>query len=351
MAIVPVVFLHCYAEVSDHFGLGSSAMQQQRGLLRLLSHGGYGVEVFFAISGFILALPFARQHLQGSRKVRLASFYLRRLTRLEPPYLLWLLIRTALLVAFTSIPIHFLLVHLAASAFYVHNIAFAMASRIEAVSWTLEIEVQFYCLVPLLTSIYKVSRPWVRRALLAALIAGATPLQWAYLPGWHGPQNAGVFNLSIFASIQFFLAGLLVADLFVDGWERIPASWQWDVASIVLWPLFFWLQPHSFRFLAPVMLPMLFVGAFKGSLFPGLLRHPLISTIGGMCYSIYLTHRTTILLTQSLLNRFHLHFWALLAVSLFLGTISSMVVGAVYFRLIERPCMGLSRNSLSAIWG
>ena len=30
------------------------------------------------------------------------------------------------------------------------------------------------------------------------------------------------FNLSI----QFFLVGLLIADLYVDGWDRIPSTWQ-----------------------------------------------------------------------------------------------------------------------------
>ena len=70
-----------------------------------------------------------------------------------------------------------------------------------------------------------------------------------------------------------------------------------------------------------------------------ILRNPVISTIGGMCYSIYLTHRTTILMVQVLLVRFHLHFWSWLALSLVLVAPASIAVGAVYFLLIERPCM------------
>jgi peptidoglycan/LPS O-acetylase OafA/YrhL len=101
----------------------------------------------------------------------------------------------------------------------------------------------------------------------------------------------------------------------------------------------FWLQPHAFRFLGPLILPIVFVGAFKGIFIPRILRNPVISTIGGMCYSIYLTHRTTILVLQLLLARFHLHFLIWLTTSLILVAPASMVVGAVYFRLIERPCM------------
>jgi len=115
------------------------------GLFRLLGHGGYGVELFFAISGFILAWPFARQHLQSSQKVKIRSYFLRRITRLEPPYILAVLIRATLLLAIGIHQARFILVHLIASLFYVHNIAFGISSRIEAVSWTLEIELQFYC--------------------------------------------------------------------------------------------------------------------------------------------------------------------------------------------------------------
>jgi hypothetical protein len=66
------------------------------------------------------------------------------------------------------------------------------------------------------------------------------------------------------------------------------------------------------------ILPVVFIGAFKGIFIPRILRSPIISTIGGMCYSIYLTHRTTILVLQLLMARFHLHFLIWLAISLIL---------------------------------
>ena len=353
IAILSVVFLHCYAEFLSRMATGATPLQNgsgntpfpagmdnEHGLLRLLWHGGYGVAVFFAISGFILAWPFARQHLQAGRSVNLRFYFLRRLTRLEPPYIVVLLIRSILLLAAGAHTIHFVLVHLIASIFYVHNIAFGIASRIEAASWSLEIEIQFYCLAPLLTQIYRIPRAWLRRGLLISMIAGAAPLQRAFLPGWYGPDNAGAFMLSILSSIQFFLVGLLVADLYVDGWERIPQTWRWDFVCIPLWILMFWLQPHGFRFLAPLILPIVFVGAFKGSVMPRILRNPVITTVGGMCYSIYLTHRTTIFVLQAILARFHLHFWTWLAVSLLVVAPASIAVGAVYFLVDRTPMHG-----------
>jgi peptidoglycan/LPS O-acetylase OafA/YrhL len=352
IAIAAIVLLHCYAVQLDRIAYGTNFNRaipatapfpvdvfNPHGFLRLLGHCGYGVPIFFAISGFVLAWPFAEQHLRASRKVALGAYFLRRITRLEPPYILMLVVRAILLLATGVYGARFILAHLAASILYVHNIVFGIGSRIEAVSWSLEIEVQFYCLAPALTLIYKIPRAWLRRALLILIIASATPLQRAFLPGWQGPQNAGGFSLSILAYIQFFLVGLLVADLYVDGWEQIPQSWWWDAISIPLWLVLFWLRLDTFRFLGPLILPIIFVGAFKGTFVRAILRNPVINTIGGMCYSIYLTHRTTILLLQLLLVRLHLKFAFWLTLSLLLVAPVSIAVGAVYFLLIERPCM------------
>jgi peptidoglycan/LPS O-acetylase OafA/YrhL len=351
IAIVSVVLLHSYAQLLNRIAVGSALgaiatgsafpvdVFNPHGFLRFLGHGGYGVQLFFAISGFILGWPFARQYLRAGHRVRLSSYFLRRVTRLEPPYVLALVIRALLLLATGIHTTRFILVHLAASIFYVHGLVFGVYSNIEPVSWTLEVEVQFYCLVPLLTLIYKIPKAWLRRTLLICAIAIAAPLQQAFLPGFDSARNVGAFNLSILAAIQFFLVGLLVADLYVDGWDRVPQTKVWDLVSIPLWVLMFWLRPLTFLFVGPLILPIVFVGAFKGVFIPRMLRNPIVTTIGGMCYSIYLTHRTTILMLQLLLVRFHLRFPIWLALSLLFVAPVSVAAGAVYFRWIERPCM------------
>ena len=57
-----------------------------------LQNGFKGVQVFFVISGFILALPFAKYFLLSEKKPSLKNYYLRRLTRIEPPYFIALVI-------------------------------------------------------------------------------------------------------------------------------------------------------------------------------------------------------------------------------------------------------------------
>ena len=133
--------------------------------------------------------------------------------------------------------------------------------------------------------------------------------------------------------------GLFVADLYVKGWKQIPRGIFWDAISIPLWYFAFWLPFNAFRLLGPLVLPILFVGAFKGPIMQAVLRSDIVCTIGGMCYSIYLTHRTTLLLSQILLGYLHIRFTVLLTLSLLVAAPASIMVGAVYFALIERPCM------------
>ena len=54
--------------------------------------------LFFAISGFILALPFAEHYLSGAPRPTLGRYYVRRVTRIEPPYVINLTILLALML-------------------------------------------------------------------------------------------------------------------------------------------------------------------------------------------------------------------------------------------------------------
>jgi peptidoglycan/LPS O-acetylase OafA/YrhL len=67
------------------------------------------------ISGFILGLPFAAHYLKGKRAVPLRPYFLRRLTRLEPPYIINLLICFTLLVLVDGASVRTLLPHFGAS--------------------------------------------------------------------------------------------------------------------------------------------------------------------------------------------------------------------------------------------
>ena len=65
-----------------------------------------------------------------------------------------------------------LLLPLIAHMVYLHN--FTNLPPINFVTWSLEVEVQFYILAPVLGLLYAISSTLVRRSAIVSLIAGST---------------------------------------------------------------------------------------------------------------------------------------------------------------------------------
>ena len=315
----------------------SGSLPQSSWLAETALAGFRGVELFFVISGFILALPFAAQYLAGGPGVNLRKYYLRRLTRLEPPYFVTVIILFILALWLQGETPADLIPHLGASLVYLHNLIYAQGSPVIGVAWSLEIEVQFYLLVPLLTVLFAIRSPKFRRALLMAMIATLTASQFCLLRSARGA-------LSILNYLQFFLAGFLLADLFVADWKEAPAaSAHWDGITLIGWPLMIGiLQSESLtHWLFPFMILLLYTAAFRGKLTRKILSNRWIVAIGGMCYSIYLIHYEVI----SSVGRFTLRigaglpYWTYFLIQLTLIGACIVSVCGLYFLLLEKPCM------------
>src|ERR1700719_822560 len=205
----------------------------------LLLNGERGVWLFFVISGFILALPFASHRLRGTPAPDLKHYFLRRLTRLEPPYVINILICGLLLFVVNHVALASLLPHLLASLLYSHTFFYGDLSTINPVTWSLEVEVQFYLTMPLLALVFAVRKDWARRIILIAamVISAVAQILWAH-------SFRSQFSIAYF--IQFFLAGFLLADLrlsYADSYKK----WWWDALSVMGWPIVFLMEGPILR--------------------------------------------------------------------------------------------------------
>jgi peptidoglycan/LPS O-acetylase OafA/YrhL len=92
----------------------------------------------------------------------------------------------------------------ASSLFYLHNVFWPrdVLPLVNPVAWSLEIEVQFYLLAPVLALVFRIPSRW-RAGLLTAFII-AYPLLLPTLP-----------HRTILDYLHFFLAGFLVAEMYV----------------------------------------------------------------------------------------------------------------------------------------
>jgi peptidoglycan/LPS O-acetylase OafA/YrhL len=289
VAITSVVFYHLTGFLTATSPPTAQAAAKANLLYAVLDKGNCGVQLFFIISGFILALPFVEHFLAAGKPVDLQRYYQRRLTRLVPPYFCNLIIAYAIQVTAGHGTALVLLPSFLASLFYVHNLTLGGMSLINGVAWSLEIEVQFYILAPLLALVFLIQRKNARRALLlgmiVALTAGKSVAEAAGLVG-------GVWRGTIVWYLDCFLAGLLLADIFVAEWNRAPTrSGGCDLVGLAAWGLVLLTQFDDIgRHWLTLPALLAYLAAFRGRLFNRVFSNVWLVTIGGMCYTIYLYH-------------------------------------------------------------
>jgi peptidoglycan/LPS O-acetylase OafA/YrhL len=187
-----------------------------------LMPGGYiGVDVFFAISGFVIALRYLEPLIE--HEISIGTFFLRRVRRLVPAYFA-ALVATTVVVAFIMAPKDLLRFawSLLGQSFYAQNAVFwfqgeyfdAALRKPLLHTWSLAIEEQFYLCFPLLILAAR-WRPkltfFAGVALTLAMIAAATIVEPI------SPKTS--FYWLPFRAWEF-LAGIGAAILYMRGFAR-----------------------------------------------------------------------------------------------------------------------------------
>lgn len=327
VAISSVVLLHIYAALET----GSVALPWTMDV----DLPKRGVELFFAISGFILGVPFASHRLLQAPRVNLKQYFLRRLTRLEPPYFISLFVWAADQMIMGHRHLREMGPHLLASFAYLHNAFFgAFPGAINMVAWSLEIEIQFYVLMPLLALVFTIPSASIRRSTIAVLMLVSGLLSTDAYRNLH-------LRASIAYYLAFFLAGFLVCDLYLTRKDWKP-SFLWDALALCGWPLVWSPLPRNFsHVLMPFLIVMLYLAAFRGKICSAMLSNRIVTDIGGMCYSIYLFHVLVISAVRhvSAPLRVGHYFWMYYGLQALVILPCVLISCGAFFLLIERPCM------------
>lgn len=264
------------------------AASDQSWLIPLAYSGHFGVNLFFVISGFILALPFARRAFNDLPAPNLKSYYLRRVTRIEPPYAICLIL-LFLLHYYDHKEFASWVPNLLASAFYVHGFVFGRESLVNSVTWSLEVEIQFYLLVPFLVRLFRITDARKRRLWLLALILGFGLLSQEFIY----PLGSARLRLTLFNFLHYFLAGFLLADFYLSNPDLLRRkSYRWDLIAVIcaafILVTLLWFG-HTY-FLLPLVVAVMYAGCYLGKVANRIITWRWIVITGGMCYTIYLYH-------------------------------------------------------------
>lgn len=340
IAIMPVLIQHMTERFERNTTVSFAVPPENNSISFLASHGFIGVYIFFVISGFILALPFARYKLKSDKKVKLLPYYWRRITRLEPPFILWTSVFFIVFVIqghkiFTEVLPHYL-----ASITYTHGLIYHHWSPLNPPTWTLEIEVQFYIAAPFLALLAFNIRDKVKRRIINVLIILLVMILQQYFKFYTNP-----YNLTILGHLHYFLIGFLLADIYLCDWNTPKKNTVYDFIAIASFIALIYSWSWDFEFLRRLIfaasLFIMFAAVFKGNYVNRFVSNRWISAIGGMCYTIYLIHLPFAEFLITVTKDIHItdYYTVNLLIQLMIFLPIILTLSAVFFLLFEKPFM------------
>jgi len=178
----------------------------------LIARGWYGVQIFFILSGLFLSLPMAKQHLKEGKKLTLKHYYANRFLRISIPYYICLTLTFLYFVLDGQVDFFSSLPRYGAGLIYSHMFIYNDLNPLLYVSWTLEIEIQFYLIAPLLCLLFKISHKWFRRLVFLILIVLSHELP----PVMAGFSPDVSYTHTLIGQSGYFLTGMLLADFYLN---------------------------------------------------------------------------------------------------------------------------------------
>jgi peptidoglycan/LPS O-acetylase OafA/YrhL len=312
--------------------------------------GWAGVDLFFAISGFVIAYSALILYRKDPARFP-RSYWLRRLTRIVPLYVATMAAWIALMwPGFFEQPARVWAWQLFTHLTFIHDFWPATHSSIDGVNWSLAVEMQFYVAVALGIDwldrtpgwriwLYGILIAWAWRACTVALYGGTTDawpvfMHSTQLPGTLDEFGAGIFlakwvldghRLSTARGVAW-IAGACVAGYFVMSVYWSYAAYWFFPAMVVFWKTGF----------AAVLLCIL-AAAIE---LPQVVAHRWLRPLDGLgevSYGIYLWHLFAL---QWLVDEAELRGHTALAAVVGLTLVASMLS----WRYFEKPLMSLGRR-------
>lgn len=220
VAVLLVIFFH-YVVVREavHDDPWIAAIASIEAINRIVHHGYLGLDLFFVISGFLLALPWFVHADMGRPPPSARGFYRRRFWRIAPAYYVQLaalfLVVLPLLHGWSywRSDLYVFALNAVAHGLFVHNLAplTSASMGVNGALWTLGVEAQFYLLLPLVAPLF------VRRPATMLIVSMAIAL------GWRWTVESDFLRAQLPAYLGHFALGIVLGRAWLGRRDRDAA--------------------------------------------------------------------------------------------------------------------------------
>jgi peptidoglycan/LPS O-acetylase OafA/YrhL len=309
---------------------------------RLLLGGGFGVYLFFVLSGYLLYWPFAREAFASHGPVNLRRYAMNRALRILPLYYAVLVI--LLIVQNHGGTFHLWWTH----AVFAESYSNSTFLSVDGVMWSLVTELHFYIALPLIAyAIARLARGSLRRGTIALLVLGVASFVLRDLTFLRHPQTSSLLRYQLPSMFWYFAFGMALAHLRL-AWERRRPAWvrgplassdAWLLVAAVLWALV--MHDYGWELLGGTA-SFLMVGACVLPLEKGYLVRALewrvLAFIGVCSYSLYLWHLPIVghIWSAGWVHSFLALFVVAAPASIAAATVSYLVIESPFLRLRRR---------------
>jgi peptidoglycan/LPS O-acetylase OafA/YrhL len=309
-----------------------------RSLAALFNHAGYGVDVFFCLSGFLICGQLLREK-DRTGTISLSKFYTRRAFRILPPILLFLAV--VVLLSATGILPHISAREIWGTLFFYRN--YLTGSWYTGHFWSLAVEEQFYAVIPMFLLL--VDGRWVARSALA-LIALCIGIRWFEFA--HGLFVDSLLQFRTENRFDGLLWGCLLAvamqSATARGWleKHLTARGFFAMIAILIVLLVVFDSSPSRRTLVAASMPFLigYTVLHADSFVGRVLDLPPLKWIGRLSYSLYIWQMVFLVPDERPLG-------ALQAFPL--NLICPLVCATLSYYLLEKPMIRVGRRLGGAI--
>lgn len=320
-----------------------------------VAHGYLAVDLFFVLSGFVMAMNYVHMFDPGWSMGAYFKFLGRRIARVYPLYLACCVVSFALMVAGIFprlVGCHSLTRTFWLNVFMMQNWGLGGCGSLDPPGWSISAEWAAYLLFPVLLVPALLRRAW--SGWMSGLICVLTLLTLCLLPdSIRRSTDTGklldftnqAYGLAVVRCLAEFVLGLLSYRVVDARFSKALGASAW-FSPILCCAIVALLTVQGTDFLVVLLFPLLIVSLASGTNWPKrILSTGPAEFLGVLSYSIYLIHRLVeSVQTQALMRLVawdvaHPHFWS----DVTLGVVLIATSMAAH-RLIEVPCRRWLRN-------